>query len=861
MILKPRPYQLQAIEAVTDAWKSGMLRPAVVLPTGAGKGHPLDTEVVTPSGLRLWGDLKEGDLLYGSDGYPTRITGIFDRGLQPSYRVYFSDRQSVTVDGDHLWSVRDDTLRGTSREWGVKSTREIMSLGLRNGVSWRWRIPVSPTMGTTSDLPVSPYTLGALIANGHLARSSSVLTSPDEEVLDRVSREHSFTRHKVDESRWCPRGSVTGGVAKSIRELGLNVRSDSKFIPRIYLESSYNQRLDLFHGLMDGDGSSRPGRRSLYYSTTSSRLAEDMVELVNSLGGTASISCKDRIRSNGKTYSDIRVSILLPSDVEPFFSSRKVQTEYPRKVFEPKRSIVSIEPVGFKHIRCVSVESPDSLYQVTRNRIVTHNTVTFAHLIAGQSDRALVLVHRDELARQALDKIRSVAPDLDVGLVKAESNDVDADVIVASVQTLVNDNRMEQISGIGVVIVDEAHHATAPSYKKVLSDLGCWEDTRCVGFTATMSRSDDRGLGDVWEDVVYHKDIMWGIINGFLVDVEAQTIEIEGLDLGSVARSRGDYQEGQLGEALEASGAGPVIARAYKDHAGDKQGILFTPTVATAYAFADDLADQGIVTEVVTGETPVEERQAIFERYRNKETQVLANCMVLTEGFDMPQAEVALIARPTSSQSLFVQMAGRVLRPFPGKEKALILDVVGLRSMNLRSIVDLSETEIEPRPGKSLKEMYELDIEEEERVERDVLEGTTTTKVRKLFDASSSVWLKTHGGTWFVPTKDGYVFLWPEGGRFKIGKTGDQYSMKGGGWLKEEPLDLPYAMAWAEQFAEELDPTVASRAASWRKKKQKPSDAQKALATRLKIPYTEATRKNDLSDKISVYYASKVLDR
>src|SRR5690606_38763980 len=225
-----------------------------------------------------------------------------------------------------------------------------------------------------------------------------------------------------------------------------------------------------------------------------------------------------------------------------------------------------------------------------------------------------------ELARQAMDKIRSVAPDLNVGLVKAESNETDADVIVASVQTLVNPDRLSQISGVDLVVVDEAHHAAAPSYKTVLQGLGSWEGTRTVGFTATMSRSDDLGLGDVWEDVVFHKDIMWCIINNFLVDVEAQTLEIDGLDLASVARSRGDYQEGQLGEALEASGAGPVIAKAYKDHAGDKQGILFTPTVATAYAFADDLADQGIVTEVVTGETPVEERQAIFERYRNKET-------------------------------------------------------------------------------------------------------------------------------------------------------------------------------------------------------------------------------------------------
>src|SRR5690606_41877263 len=81
-------------------------------------------------------------------------------------------------------------------------------------------------------------------------------------------------------------------------------------------------------------------------------------------------------------------------------------------------------------------------------------------------------------------------------------------------------DRLSQISGVDLVVVDEAHHAAAPSYKTVLQGLGSWEGTRTVGFTATMSRSDDLGLGDVWEDVVFHKDIMWGIINGFLVDVE-----------------------------------------------------------------------------------------------------------------------------------------------------------------------------------------------------------------------------------------------------------------------------------------------------------------------------------------------------
>src|SRR5690606_39875124 len=93
----------QAIEAVAQAWKEGTLRPAVVLPTGAGKGHPLATEVPPPQGLRRWGELVKGDQVFGSDGKPTEVTEIYDRGVQDIYRVTLSDGASVEADGGHLW--------------------------------------------------------------------------------------------------------------------------------------------------------------------------------------------------------------------------------------------------------------------------------------------------------------------------------------------------------------------------------------------------------------------------------------------------------------------------------------------------------------------------------------------------------------------------------------------------------------------------------------------------------------------------------------------------------------------------------------------------------------------------------------
>lgn len=496
----------------------------------------------------------------------------------------------------------------------------------------------------------------------------------------------------------------------------------------------------------------------------------------------------------------------------------------------------------------------------------TGKTVVFSHLITRfatthPDSRIAVLVHRDELARQAVDKIRSVSPDLDVGIVKAEQNQVDARVIVASVQTLARSSRRAKMPNIDMVVADECHHAAAPSWMEVLRHLGSFDDTPTVGFTATMVREDDRGLGDVWQDVVYTKSISFGILNGYLTDVRAHQITVDGLNLAQVARSRGDFQEGALGEALVASGAGPVVAKAYLEHAGERQGLMFTPTVACAREFAEDFNRAGIPTEVVTGGTPLEQRAEVFLRYRRGEIRVISNALVLTEGFDMPQAEVAVLARPTQSTGLFQQIVGRVLRPWPGKTEALVLDVVGATLNNsLASIVDLSETKVPVEEGESLKEAWSRSEAEKANIERDVLEGTVTHAVKDLFSASRAAWLQTPGGIWFIPAGKKVVFLWPDTqpGLFKIGRCSST-TTSDGEWLKSQ-LTLEYALAWGEEIALETDQTVADRQASWRRRKAKPTDAQKEYASRLGIPYTEKTRKNELSDLISIKLVSRLLD-
>lgn len=519
-------------------------------------------------------------------------------------------------------------------------------------------------------------------------------------------------------------------------------------------------------------------------------------------------------------------------------------------------------------------------------------TVMFAHLIREEHEatgrRTVVLVHRDELADQAMDKIKQIAPRLVVGKVKAADNDVHADVVVASVQTLARSRRLDQLlemqdayGTFGLVIVDECHHAVAPSWLRVLEELGAqfstdypenWA-TRMVGFSATLARSDGVGLGTVWQKVAYAISLVRLIRRGYLADVRGLQVRLEDLDLNDVRRSGGDYQTGALGEALTAANIGEVVAQAYLEHAADRQGVVFTPTVDTAIDTSDALNAAGIPTAVIHGGTLRDERQRWYQRYQDGSVQVLVNCMVLTEGFDAPWASCAVIARPTQSAPLYTQMVGRVLRPWPGKTDALVLDVVGASETNkLATLIDLAPGKVRTlADGQTLAEAVEeaeLAAAADEAERRELArQSRMAAKDVDLFAQSRSVWLRTQAGVWFIPTREGEFFLWPsdEPGLWDVCQAPvDGYRRLP--WQRlHTGLSLDLAMSWAQTEAEEADASVASRDASWRRKGGKASEGQQKMLARFRELLDgrdpAELSKAEASDLISIGVASKQMDR
>ncbi len=442
-------------------------------------------------------------------------------------------------------------------------------------------------------------------------------------------------------------------------------------------------------------------------------------------------------------------------------------------------------------------------------------TVIFAHMAAANPGRTLILVHRDELVRQTIEKLLTVDPGLDTGVVKADLDDHASQVVVASVQTLARPARLDRVTAdFGLVIVDEAHHAVAASYVRILEAMGCLADDGplTVGFTATAARGDRSPLGAIWQEITYQRGILRMIADGYLTDVRALRV-MSDVDLRRVQTSGGDFADSSLGLELARSQSLEAAAIAYRRYAADRKGVAFTPTVATSLELTRRLVAQGIAAEHLDGTTEPDERRRILARLASGETQVVANCMVLTEGWDEPSVSCMLSCRPTKNRGLFVQMAGRILRPHPGKEDALILDLAGAADLGLATVADLAG--LPPgavRDGESLQDAADRQLREQQ--DRRVVAALYAQQV-ELFRKSRLRWLELENDLgWALAAGRETILLVPAGAdQWNVYRTAYRMAPVR---ESERPVPLNWAMGVGEEIARQVAPVLAKAGASWR---------------------------------------------
>lgn len=283
-------------------------------------------------------------------------------------------------------------------------------------------------------------------------------------------------------------------------------------------------------------------------------------------------------------------------------------------------------------------------------------------------DVTLVVAHRDELIEQIADKMRIENPEAIIGIEKAERRASDeCNIIVATVQTLA-EKRLEEFVArfrrrISLFVIDEAHHAAAPSYRAIVDAvLGQRPEAMILGFTATPNRGDGVRLVDVFEKIVYTMDARKAIDAGYLVPVKSYAVATT-TNLDDIASRGGDFVIGQLAAAVNVTQRNRVLVEAYKQNTPGLKALVFTASVEHARDVAEEFVEHGINAEWASGETPRDERERIVRDFRGDGIDVLVNCGLYLEGFDVPSVQVILNARPTKSTTLYTQITGRALRP------------------------------------------------------------------------------------------------------------------------------------------------------------------------------------------------------
>jgi replicative DNA helicase len=359
-----------------------------------GKAQPLDARVKTLTGWKRMGELRPGDELASVDGRRSRVRAIFPQGVQPIFRVTFSDGRSAECTGDHLWRVHH---RGWREPRVLSTERVARMLGTARYRHRLWIDAPSGQYGHDETLPIDPWLLGALLGDGKLSGSSLMFSTADQEMLERLLdragsgyalRAAGGYDWRIVQAAGAHQKGIAGvvpnGVMTALRALGLwGIRTEDTFIPALYLSATPDARRALLCGLMDTDGwVERWG--SARFCSTSEPLARGVAELVRSLGGWCSV------RRRRTTYShrgDTRVgrpayvcNVHSPEPRVLFRLSSKCgrAPAAPRRRWRPV--FTSVQEIRTAEAQCISVTHPSGLY-ITDDYVVTHNTA-FALSIA-----------------------------------------------------------------------------------------------------------------------------------------------------------------------------------------------------------------------------------------------------------------------------------------------------------------------------------------------------------------------------------------------------------------------------------------------------------------------------------------------
>ena len=394
---------------------------------GAGKAQPLYSKILTPSGFIKMCDVKVGTKVIAGNGEVANVIGVYPQGMKDIYEITLDDGSKCRCSYDHLWEVQTIEDRRDKKNRVIKTKDMVKNLW--RGKQRNYSIPYVSKFDMNNTAKIDPYLLGFLLGDGCFKTKNISFATGDKDIVGKLKNllpeGHSITQDTKYNYRI--RSNSGGGSGKKgklrilLEEYGLFGKdSSNKFIPKNYLYSSYEDRIELLRGLLDSDGDIAKNGYAISFTSKSKRLAEDVRELVHSLGGYASISEKNSFYKN-KNEEIVecgivhRVTIQFSQEKEnPFYTKRKAG-RFVGKKKTTKRFIDKIEYIGKDLCQCIMIDDPSHLY-ITDDYIVTHNTTIekfFASGVIGwyPKDFNLFYSHSGDITRMFYDGMYNIVTD------------------------------------------------------------------------------------------------------------------------------------------------------------------------------------------------------------------------------------------------------------------------------------------------------------------------------------------------------------------------------------------------------------------------------------------------------------------
>ncbi len=439
---------------------------------------------------------------------------------------------------------------------------------------------------------------------------------------------------------------------------------------------------------------------------------------------------------------------------------------------------------------------------------------------------------------------------------KGDIHEPEKPIVIASIQSASRGKRLSDLqkAGFDLCIIDEAHHSAAPTYEKLVRELGFLSgdpSKMLLGVTATPKRGDGVRLSSIFQEIVFNRSIAWGIKNSYLSPLIGRRISTR-VSLKGVHTQSGDFVASQLSRAINVPGRNKLIAESYQRYgSGRKKTLAFCADVQHAKGLAEMFNAAGIPSATLHGKMDIDERRNILHAFESGKVRVLTNCGVLTEGFDSPQVDSILLCRPTRSPGLYVQCVGRGTRVSPGKADCLVIDFVDASRHSLCNFQNSLDGVVGSPPEE--KERRPKNPFAPQPIE--AIDGSfETSNVQEIdfFGRSQFAWVQV-GDAWHLPISD-KKDIWvrrtsANGYRTILHDSGIAHPLSN----RELPLD--YATGLAEDWVRNNTTGVLARKdAKWRSD----SVSEKQLAALAMFGIRDPNlAKGDASDLLRIKFNEK----